>query len=200
MDEREANIWQTTSTRTCEPQSTEPIGEGARMAAILSYDENGNDLVRTIQVLQEGLDRAPSGWSWEPEDIAESSDTIDVSTANRFSNRLAEDGLVTVQPEKDRPHDAFDAFLPDVSTYALTSKGADFASALMYRYARTIKTDVFAYGCPDEDVVREAYEVHMGMDLDMLKRRYNNPRTHSGTPFTLQRLHFPPDVYEQYGI
>jgi len=121
-----------------------------------------------------------------------------VSTANRFSNRLAEDGFVSVDPEGGR---SSDAFLPHRHTYALTMKGANFARALLYRYSKTIKTDVFAYGCPSEDVIAAAYERHLGIDLNALERQYGSVnRAESGAPVTLQRLHFPPEVYEQYGI
>lgn len=175
---------------------TEPTAGGVKRAAMLSYNEHGTDLVRTLQVLQEGLgDR----WSWEPEHVAAASPTIDESTANRYSNRLAEDGLVTIEPDRGGSQDAF---MPLRHTYALTSVGADFARALFYRYSKTIKTDVFAYGCPSESTISAAYSKHLGMTLDELKRQYGNV-THApdtGAPITLQRLHFPPEVYEQYGI
>jgi len=174
---------------------TGPTAGGAKRAGMLSYDEHGTDLVRTLQVLQEGLGER---WSWEPEHVAAASDTIDENTANRYSNRLAEDGFVTIDRAGARSHDGF---MPHRYTYALTMKGADFARALMYRYSKTIKTDVFAYGCPSEDVIRSAYHEHLGMELRALERQYGSVnRAESGAPITLQRLHFPPEVYEQYGI
>jgi DNA-binding PadR family transcriptional regulator len=174
-----------------------PAG-GVNQAGMLSYDEHGTDLVRTLQILQEGLGPGDGGWSWEPEHVAAASSTIDESTANRYSNRLAEDGLVTIDPEGGRSRDGF---LPRRHTYALTMKGANFARALLYRYSKTIKTDVFAYGCPPEDVIAAAYDRHLGIDLESLEHEYGKVnRAASGAPVTLQRLHFPPEVYEQYGI
>ena len=166
-----------------EPSVTKPVGEGARYAEELRFETDGVDLVRVIQVLQEGL--SPETWSWGPDHIAAKSDTIDVSTADRYSNRLAANGMVRIQPAAER-------------TYALTDEGRDFACCTMFRYFKTMKTDVKAYGLPDRITLIRAFDRHMGMNIQQVMRRVTQERFKKHCRLT--RFDIPAHIYDAYEI
>lgn len=174
-----------------EPATTKPVHEGARYAEELRYQIDGQDLIRVIQVLQEGL--SPETWSWEPEHIAAASDTISVSTANRFSNRLAENGMVNIMPRDSLP-----SSWRAEHTYALTDEGRDFACCTMYRYFKTMQTDVKAYGCPDRRVLIRAFDQHMGMNIQQVMRRVTQEQFKKQCRLT--RFDIPAHVYDAYEI
>ena len=173
-----------------EPSVTRPVGEGARYAEELRYETDGVDLIRVIQVLQEGL--SPETWSWEPEHIAAASPTIDVSTANRFSNRLAANGMVNISPSK------IPSSWRSEHTYALTDEGRDFACCTMYRYFKTMQTDVKAYGCPDRRVLIRAFDQHMGMNIQQVMRRVTQEQFKKQCRLT--RFDIPTHIYDAYEI
>jgi len=166
-----------------EPSMTKPVHDGARYAEELRYEKDGVDLIRVIQVLQEGL--TPETWSWGPDHIAAKSDTIDVSTANRFSNRLAANGMVRIQPAAER-------------TYALTDEGRDFACCTMYRYYKTLKSDVDAYGLVDRTTLIRAFDQHMGMNIQQVMRRVAQPKFKKQV--RLKRFDIPAHIYDAYEI
>jgi hypothetical protein len=174
-----------------EPSTTKPVHDGARYAEELRYETDGVDLIRVIQVLQEGL--SPETWSWEPEHIAAASDTISVSTANRFSNRLAANGMVNIMPGDGLP-----SSWRAEHTYALTDEGRDFACCTMYRYYKTMKTDVTAYGCPDREVLIRAFNEHLGMNIQHVMRRVTQEQFKKHCRLT--RFDIPSHIYDAYGI
>ena len=166
-----------------EPAVTKPVAQGARYAEELHYETDGIDLIRVIQVLQEGL--SPETWSWEPDHVAARSDTIDTSTADRYSNRLAAEGMVRIQPAAER-------------TYALTDEGRDFACCTMYRYYKTMKTDVDAYGLPNQFVLIRAFNDHLGMNIQQVMRRVTQEQFKKHCRLT--RFDIPAHIYDAYEI
>lgn len=169
--------------RMREPPVTWPISQGAKYAEELGYKKDGVDLIRIIQVLQEGL--TPETWSWGPDHVAAKSNTIDVSTADRYSNRLAANDMVRIQPAAER-------------TYALTDEGREFATCTMYRYFKTMKTDVKAYGLPNHEVIVRAFDQHMGMNIQQVMRRVTQP--HFQKNVRLNRFNIPSHIYDAYEI
>jgi|LMAX01.1.fsa_nt_gi hypothetical protein len=174
--------------KTYAPMITEPVGRGVAMADEESPPGEGNwiDLVRRLQIFQGGM--SPLSWKWYAEDVPPRTGSIDINTVHRHSNRMATEDIVTVDSLGSH------ARTPD---YELTRVGKGYATALLYRYSKTLKTNPYA-GLLSDSEVNKLYAEHMGIDLPRLSERLTDPTVKKHYP--LRKLRLPDAAFDQYGI
>jgi hypothetical protein len=172
--------------KTYAPMITEPVGKGVAMADDENTDEDWIGVVRRLQILQGGM--SPLSWKWYAEDVPPRTGAIDISTVHRHSNRMATQDIVTVGSLGSHER------VPD---YQLTRVGKGYATALLYRYSKTLKTNPYA-GLLSDSEVNKLYAEHMGIDLPRLSERLTDPAVKKHYP--LRKLRLPDAAFDQYGI